>query len=498
MLPRMIVRTIDEIAGTERDVSGEGWRSRRLIRRDDGVEHSVHYTELQRRLRAAPLVQEPLRDESLHRGRGRGRRTSRPARRSRSVPGTMYVLDQHDRHILRAHTDVTLVCTFWPALTGDEKHDADGSYLPAGGGLGRLAGDQAGEARGDDRAVRLPRVDHLRDLVDDLLDVDAARAQRVAGRSRTSGRRDRRARRGTARPMRSGAKRIACAVPSAAASTVASGGGMAMYSCHDSGRSVSGRPPNSGSSPAWNSTGRKPTRSRPSGPAEPPKACDISCVAEADAERRDLPRDGLAVATRAPRPRKGCATSSSGFMTPPRPIRPSISPTWSGGAGSSNVRQVEISKPASRSGCSQDAEDADGRVLQDEDALGHVTRKRWPATVLFRRCASTSPISRTPRPTGCSPTPSSRGPSRGCRPSTRMAAATWRRSRSSRPSATRLPTVVVSVAPAWRRRPQGLGGERHGRRRAGHQHRRRGPARADERHLRRLSDGCRRVRRRRA
>ena len=46
MLPRMIVRTIDEIAGTERDVSGEGWRSRRLIRRDDGVEHSVHWTEI--------------------------------------------------------------------------------------------------------------------------------------------------------------------------------------------------------------------------------------------------------------------------------------------------------------------------------------------------------------------------------------------------------------------------------------------------------------------
>jgi L-ectoine synthase len=41
------------------------------------------------------------------------------------------VLDQHDRHILRAHTHLVLVCTFWPALTGGEKHDADGSYLPA-------------------------------------------------------------------------------------------------------------------------------------------------------------------------------------------------------------------------------------------------------------------------------------------------------------------------------------------------------------------------------
>ena len=130
MLPRMIVRTIDEIAGTERDVSGEGWRSRRLIRRDDGVEHSVHYTEITAGSEQHLWYKHHYETNFCVSGEGEvvnvATGETHPIR-----PGTIYVLDEHDRHILRAHTDVVLVCTFWPALAGDEKHDADGSYLPA-------------------------------------------------------------------------------------------------------------------------------------------------------------------------------------------------------------------------------------------------------------------------------------------------------------------------------------------------------------------------------
>lgn len=130
MLPRMIVRTIEEIACTDRDVSGEGWRSRRLMRRDDGVEHSVHYTELRAGSEQQLWYKNHYETNLCIAGEGEvvdiATGETHPIR-----PGTMYVLDQHDRHILRAHTDVTLVCTFWPALTGDEKHDADGSYLPS-------------------------------------------------------------------------------------------------------------------------------------------------------------------------------------------------------------------------------------------------------------------------------------------------------------------------------------------------------------------------------
>ena len=47
-------------------------------------------------------------------------------------PGTVYALDQHDRHTVRVRTDLRLVCVFSPALTGGETHDADGSF-PAPG-----------------------------------------------------------------------------------------------------------------------------------------------------------------------------------------------------------------------------------------------------------------------------------------------------------------------------------------------------------------------------
>jgi len=43
-------------------------------------------------------------------------------------PGTMYTLDQHDRHILRARSPMTLLCVFWPTLTGNESHDASRGY----------------------------------------------------------------------------------------------------------------------------------------------------------------------------------------------------------------------------------------------------------------------------------------------------------------------------------------------------------------------------------
>jgi len=44
-------------------------------------------------------------------------------------PGVMYALNKHDRHILRAlKGNLRLICTFTPALSGNETHDADGGY----------------------------------------------------------------------------------------------------------------------------------------------------------------------------------------------------------------------------------------------------------------------------------------------------------------------------------------------------------------------------------
>ena len=42
----MIVTSLEQVAGTERDVAGEGWRSRRLLLRSEGMGFSLHDTIL--------------------------------------------------------------------------------------------------------------------------------------------------------------------------------------------------------------------------------------------------------------------------------------------------------------------------------------------------------------------------------------------------------------------------------------------------------------------
>jgi len=45
-------------------------------------------------------------------------------------PGTLYALNRHDHHVLRANRGVPMrmVCVFNPPLTGRETHDASGAY----------------------------------------------------------------------------------------------------------------------------------------------------------------------------------------------------------------------------------------------------------------------------------------------------------------------------------------------------------------------------------
>lgn len=42
--------------------------------------------------------------------------------------GTMYLLDGHEHHTLRAWTDLRMVCVFNPPCTGREVHDENGVY----------------------------------------------------------------------------------------------------------------------------------------------------------------------------------------------------------------------------------------------------------------------------------------------------------------------------------------------------------------------------------
>lgn len=42
--------------------------------------------------------------------------------------GTLYILDKHDEHILRAHSEMKMACVFNPPLSGKEVHNSEGAY----------------------------------------------------------------------------------------------------------------------------------------------------------------------------------------------------------------------------------------------------------------------------------------------------------------------------------------------------------------------------------
>jgi L-ectoine synthase len=127
----VIVRTLDQVAGSDRDVAGDGWRSRRLLLRRDGLGFSLHDTTVAAGSELNLQYKHHL--EACYLLAGEAELTDlATGERHLLGPGSMYALDQHDRHTLRVRTDLHLVCVFNPALTGGETHDADGSFPPPG------------------------------------------------------------------------------------------------------------------------------------------------------------------------------------------------------------------------------------------------------------------------------------------------------------------------------------------------------------------------------
>ena len=124
----MIVRSLQEIAGSECEVRTPNWTSRRLLLRRDGMGFSLHETTVEPGTETLIWYRHHAEAVLCIEGEGEvevldGERGVYPI-----GPGTMYALDRHDRHYLRAKTRMRLVCVFNPALTGREVHDADGVY----------------------------------------------------------------------------------------------------------------------------------------------------------------------------------------------------------------------------------------------------------------------------------------------------------------------------------------------------------------------------------
>jgi L-ectoine synthase len=123
----MIVRKVGDIVGTAQDVVTGNWASRRLLLKRDGMGFSLHETTIFAGTETSIWYKNHL--EAVFCVEGEGEVEVLPEGRVYAIaPGVMYALDRHDRHRLRARTDMRLVCVFNPPLTGREVHDAEGTY----------------------------------------------------------------------------------------------------------------------------------------------------------------------------------------------------------------------------------------------------------------------------------------------------------------------------------------------------------------------------------
>jgi L-ectoine synthase len=123
----VIVRTLDEIDQTERDIQTPNWRSKRIILAKEKVGFSMHETVLY-----AGTVNDfwyANHIEAVLCVEGEGELTDKDNGKTYKIqPGSLYLLDGHEHHQLRPKTDMRTICVFNPPVTGREVHDENGVY----------------------------------------------------------------------------------------------------------------------------------------------------------------------------------------------------------------------------------------------------------------------------------------------------------------------------------------------------------------------------------
>lgn len=123
----MIVRNLHEARKSGRRITSNGWESTRLLLKDDNMGFSFHITNIYRDAELPLHYQNHL--ESVYCISGHGEIEDLADGKVYEItPGVIYILDKHDKHILRAFSEMELACVFNPPLHGKEVHNADGSY----------------------------------------------------------------------------------------------------------------------------------------------------------------------------------------------------------------------------------------------------------------------------------------------------------------------------------------------------------------------------------
>lgn len=127
----MIVRTLEQARHSDRRVLAPNgnWESVRLSLKNDGMGCSFHITTIFANTETHIWYQNHL--ETVYCISGEGEiETVADGKVYPIRPGTLYLLDQHDEHYLRANrgVDMVMACAFTPPLSGYEVHDENGVY----------------------------------------------------------------------------------------------------------------------------------------------------------------------------------------------------------------------------------------------------------------------------------------------------------------------------------------------------------------------------------
>ncbi|QOY36734.1 ectoine synthase [Anaerobacillus isosaccharinicus] len=123
----MKVVKLEDIIGTDQEIKGENWTSRRLLLAKDGMGYSVHDTIIKAGTETHIWYQNHL--EAVYCIEGEGEVETLSDNKVHPISAnSIYALDKHDEHLLRAKTNMRMVCVFNPPITGREIHDENGVY----------------------------------------------------------------------------------------------------------------------------------------------------------------------------------------------------------------------------------------------------------------------------------------------------------------------------------------------------------------------------------
>ncbi|MFS0727143.1 ectoine synthase [Paenibacillus sp. 1P07SE] len=122
----MIVKHLEDVLNTKDDVDTETWNSRRLLLKKDGMGFSMHDTLIKAGTETLIWYKNHVEAVYCIEGEGEIEPEGGPVYPIR--PGTIYALDGHEKHLLRATKTMRMICVFNPPLSGQEVHDAEGVY----------------------------------------------------------------------------------------------------------------------------------------------------------------------------------------------------------------------------------------------------------------------------------------------------------------------------------------------------------------------------------